>query len=346
MEKSRHSLYNHPTFHIAKKFMDTLLSLKVFCQVVQSGSFTKAAELLDISIPMASKHVAALEKNLGTQLLYRNNRSLKLTEQGEQYFRDCTHILELLAQANEQAQAGVCTPQGLLRISAPVWFACDYFARLVQAYREAYPEVELMLTLTNRAVDLNSDGEDLALRLSHTLADNIIAKPLGNIPFYLVASPAYIARHGMPETVADLERHQAVMPSYADMSKMQIEHSGEKSSLHLHGTVASNHTQMVAALILAGAGIGYMPSWLADDALSDGRLVRLLPQHQINIPPLYAVYANRRFMKAKVRSFIEFMQQACLPRNHSRRTCLIALSEERPPCPVSSPPFFPALWVT
>lgn len=87
--------------------MDTLLSLKVFCQVVQSGSFTKAAELLDISIPMASKHVAALEKNLGTQLLYRNNRSLKLTEQGEQYFRDCSHILELLAQANEQAQAGV-----------------------------------------------------------------------------------------------------------------------------------------------------------------------------------------------------------------------------------------------
>ena len=100
------------------------------------------------------------------------------------------------------------------------------------------------------------------------------------------------------------------MPSYADMSKMQIEHSGEKSSLHLHGMVASNHTQMVAALIQAGAGIGYMPSWLADDALSDGRLVRLLPQHQINIPPLYAVYANRRFMKAKVRSFIEFMQQA------------------------------------
>ena len=290
--------------------MDTLLSLKVFCQVVQSGSFTKAAELLDISIPMASKHVAALEKNLGTQLLYRNNRSLKLTEQGEQYFRDCSHILELLAQANEQAQAGVCKPQGLLRISAPVWFACDYFARLVQAYREAYPEVELMLTLTNRAVDLNSDGEDLALRLSYGLADNIVAKPLGNIPFYLVASPAYIARHGMPETVADLERHQAVMPSYADMSKMQIEHSGEKSSLHLHGTVASNHTQMVAALILAGAGIGYMPSWLADDALSDGCLVRLLPQHQINIPPLYAVYANRRFMKAKVRSFIEFMQQA------------------------------------
>lgn len=174
--------------------MDTLLSLKVFCQVVQSGSFTKAAELLDISIPMASKHVAALEKNLGTQLLYRNNRSLKLTEQGEQYFRDCSHILELLAQANEQAQAGVCTPQGLLRISAPVWFACDYFARLVQAYREAYPEVELMLTLTNRAVDLNSDGEDLALRLSYGLADNIVAKPLGNIPFYLVASPATACR--------------------------------------------------------------------------------------------------------------------------------------------------------
>ena len=90
-----------------------------------------------------------------------------------------------------------------------------------------------------------------------------------------------------------------------DKKPLQI----QKSSLHLHGMVASNHTQMVAALIQAGAGIGYMPSWLADDALSDGRLVRLLPQHQINIPPLYAVYANRQYMKAKVRSFIDFMSE-------------------------------------
>ena len=115
--------------------MDTLLSMKVFCQVVQSGSFTRAAERVGISVPMASKHVAHLEKSLGARLLYRNNRSLKPTEQGEAYYRDCSYALELLAQAAEQAGAGTANPQGTLRISAPVWFACDVFARMMAAYR-------------------------------------------------------------------------------------------------------------------------------------------------------------------------------------------------------------------
>ncbi|EGK11969.1 LysR family transcriptional regulator [Kingella kingae] len=291
--------------------MDTLLSMKVFCQVVQSGSFTRAADLLDISIPMASKHVAHLEKNVGAQLLYRNNRSLKLTEQGERYFQDCSTALELLAQAAESAQAGTSKPQGLLRISAPVWFACDHFAHLLHEYQTLYPDVELMLTLTNQRVDLNSDGEDLALRLTHTLADNIIAKPLGKIPFYLAASPSYIAQHGQPTHPDELSQHQAVLQSYVDLSQLSGEYKGQRINLQLNGKIRSNHTQMLASLIRAGAGIGYIPAWLADDDLRAGRLIRLLPDCQMQDPPLYAVYANRQFMKAKVRSFIDFMAQKC-----------------------------------
>ena len=291
--------------------MDTLFSMKVFCQVVQSESFTKAADLLDISTPMASKHVSHLEKSIGVQLLYRNNRSLKLTEQGEAYYQDCLHALELLEQAAEVAAAGKSKPQGTLRVSAPVWFACDKFARMVAAYQAKYPDVELVLTLTNRHVDLNSDGEDLALRLSKTLNENLIAKQLGIIPFYLVATPDYLARQGTPQTPDDLVRHAAVLPTYTNMSSLTIQHEGQSVVLALDGKLRSNHTQMVAAMIRAGAGIGYMPAWLADDDLVTGKLVRLLPDYTISEPPLYAVYTNRQFMKAKSRSFIDFLAEQC-----------------------------------
>ena len=291
--------------------MDTLLSMKVFCQVVQSGSFTKAADLLDISIPMASKHVSHLEKTIGAQLLYRNNRSLKLTEQGENYYRDCASALDLLNQAAEHASAGTTKPQGTLRITAPVWFACPKFARWLAVYQQRYPDVEVELTLTNRRVDLNSDGEDLALRLSDSLSENIIAKPLGAIPFYLVASPDYLARYGIPATPQDLQHHHAVLPTYVDLSRFEGEYQGEKINFTLHGKMPSNHTQMVAELIRAGIGIGYVPAWLAEDDLLSGRLVRLLPYQPVRRPPFYAVYARCQFMKAKVRSFIDFMVEQC-----------------------------------
>ena len=290
--------------------MDTLFSMKVFCQIVQSGSFTRAADLLDISIPMASKHVSHLEKTIGAQLLYRNNRSLKLTDQGDAYYRDCQSALELLAQAAETASAGADHPQGTLRIAAPVWFACDKFARMLAAYQARYPDVEVELTLSNRHVDLNSDGEDLALRLSDSLAENIIAKRLGNIPFYLVATPTYLAQHGTPHTPKDLAQHQAILPTYVDLSNMATEYQGKPTKLAFQGSkMRSNHTQMVAALIRAHVGIGYMPAWLADDDITTGKLIRLLPECPMNNPSFYAVYVNRQYMKAKVRSFIDFMSE-------------------------------------
>ncbi|XXQ68570.1 LysR family transcriptional regulator [Neisseriaceae bacterium B1] len=292
--------------------MDTYFSMKVFCQVVQSGSFTRAAQLLDISIPMASKHVAHLEKNLGIQLLYRNNRTLKLTEQGETYFQNCLAALEILDQAADEATAmNSAKPRGTLRISAPIWFACDKFAAWVTEYQQLYPQVELVISLTNRRVDLNSDGEDLALRLTHTLAENVIAKPLGKIPFYLVASPSYLAEHGIPQTPEAFNEMQAVLPTYTDMTHEQIQSPHGFATLNLAGKTRSDNTLMIASLIRAGSGIGYMPSWLAEEDLDSGKLVRLLPDYVLRTPPLYAVYASRRSMNSRLRSFIDFISQKC-----------------------------------
>ena len=288
--------------------MDTLLSMRVFCQVVNSGSFTRAAELLDISIPMASKHVSHLEKHIGAQLLHRNQRNLKLTEQGENYFRDCTTALSLLDNAAEEAMQGRCNPKGVLRINAPVWFSCETFAHLVAQYQATYPDVEVILTLSNRHVDLNSDGEDVALRLSHHLQDNLIAKKITHIPFYLVATPNYLARYSMPTKPEQLEQHLFILPTYTDLNSLKVQHNGKLITLTLGKSVArSNHTQMIANLIRADMGIGYIPAWLAGEDLVTGKLIQILPKIKIIDPPLYAVYTNRQFMKAKVRSFIDFL---------------------------------------
>lgn len=289
--------------------MDTLLSMRVFCQVVQSGSFTRAAELLDVSIPMASKHVSHLEKMVGTQLLYRNNRNLKLTEQGENYYRDCVLALDILTQAAHQATCSAHKLGGSLRVSVPVWFSCNIFAKLMTAFRQHYPDIELQLTLTNKHVDLNSDGEDVALRLSHSLSENLIARRLTSLSFLLVASPDYVAQRGLPETHEDLRQHWGILPSYTDMSQLVMWRDNQQCVFELASVVRANHTLMVAEMIRAGAGIGYVPIWVAQDDLAKGSLIHILPEYRLPEIPLYAVYTNRQFMNARVRAFIDFLVQ-------------------------------------
>lgn len=289
--------------------MDTLLSMRVFCQVVQSGSFTRAAELLDVSIPMASKHVSHLEKMVGTQLLYRNNRNLKLTEQGENYYRDCVLALDILTQAAHQATCSTRELGGSLRVSVPVWFSCNIFAKLMTAFRQHYPDIELQLTLTNKHVDLNSDGEDVALRLSHSLSENLIARRLTSLSFLLVASPDYVAQRGLPETHEDLRQHWGILPSYTDMSQLVMLRDNQQCVFELASVVRANNTLMVAEMIRAGAGIGYVPIWVAQDDLAKGSLIHVLPEYRLPEIPLYAVYTNRQFMNARVRAFIDFLVQ-------------------------------------
>lgn len=150
--------------------MDTLFSLKVFRQVVQSGSFTRAAEQLDISTAMASKHVSHLENTIKAKLLHRNSRNLHLTEAGEEYYRQCSYALDTLDTAAQKAAGGADTPQGMLRVTMPLWFAGNLIGTWLAEYRERYPEVTLDLVLDNRHVDLIAEGFDLALRVAKTLS--------------------------------------------------------------------------------------------------------------------------------------------------------------------------------
>ncbi|MDO5090593.1 MAG: LysR substrate-binding domain-containing protein [Cardiobacteriaceae bacterium] len=286
--------------------MDTLFSMKVFCQVVEHGSFTRAAEHLHISTAMASKHVSHLENRLSARLLHRNSRHLALTAEGERYYPQCRDALEQLDHAAAQASAARENPQGHLRITAPIWCANPAFARWMTEYRARYPDVSLDIVLDNRMHDLVGDGFDLALRVSKTPSPALIVRPLFDVRFVLVASPAYTARHGLPQNAEAAQAHHAVLPSYTDISRMSYD-AREHGELRLHSSLQSNNTLMLHQLILAGGGIGYLPQWLVADDLAHGRLQQLLPDHHFLGITLHAAYPDRRHLAAKVRSFIDFM---------------------------------------
>ncbi|MDO5639631.1 MAG: LysR family transcriptional regulator [Neisseria sp.] len=290
--------------------MDTLFSLKVFREVVQQGSFTRAADKLDISTAMASKHVSHLENRIHAKLLHRNSRNLHLTEAGEEYYRQCSYALETLDNAAEKAAGGTDTPQGLLRITMPIWFANRRVSGWMAEYRRRYPEVSLELMLANRKVDLIADGVDLALRVANEPNPSLIVKPLTDIRFLLVASPDYLRRNGVPTTVAEAAQHTAVLPSYADMSSNTFIHKdGHSEVLSLTSAVHSDNTLMCHKLIQAGCGIGYLPEWVIDNDLREGLLVRLLPDYHVQPIKLYAAYVDRAFLSAKVRSMIDFLSE-------------------------------------
>lgn len=292
--------------------MDTLFSLKVFRSVVQNGSFTRAAEQLNISTAMASKHVSHLENTIKAKLLHRNSRNLHLTEAGEEYYRQCSYALDTLHTAAQKAADGTDKPQGMLRVTMPLWFANSLFCGWLVEYRERYPQVTLDLMLDNRHIDLVREGVDLALRVSKTPNPSLIVKPLAKIEFVLVASPDYLAKHGTPQTPEDVAAHQGIQPSYtSSLHHLEVvrKSDGHTALLSLPSTIVSDHTLMVLELIKAGAGIGYQPMWAVRNDLAEGRLVRLLPDYALLTDQLNAAYVDRAFLSAKVRSFIDFLNE-------------------------------------
>ena len=205
------------------------------------------------------------------------------------------------------AGGGRETPQGHLRLTAPIWCANPTFAAWMRDYRARYPDVSLDLILDNEMRDLIGDGIDLALRVSRDPAPSLVVRPLFVVRFVLVAAPAWIRRHGLPQTPEDAAAHAAVLPSYTDLSRLTCTRGGETATLALNSALQSNSTLMLRELLLAGSGIGYLPHWLAQDDLAAGRLVQLLPEWELHRVTLHAAYPDRRHLSAKVRSFIDFL---------------------------------------
>lgn len=293
--------------------MDTLVSMNVFRYVVEIGSFVGAAERMDMSAAMASKHVMRLEQRLGARLLHRTTRRVVPTEAGREYYERLVQALTELDEDGQAVGAANMVPQGRLRVSALCAFGLRHVMGAVTEYVERYDDVTVDITLSDRLVDLIEEGYDVAVRgaLGGLKPSSLVARQIALAHIVLVASPEYLAKHGMPASLADLERHRFIRRE-ADVTPLDSMLADPSTLPHVNWSVnlIVDHLEAVRAAVLAGAGIACLGTEVIGEDVDAGRLVPiLLPELPPRDLPIYAVYASRRHIAAKVRSFIDFLAQ-------------------------------------
>lgn len=290
--------------------MDTLTSMKVFATVVDAGTYAAAAKQMGLSKAMASKHVMHLEQRLNARLLNRNSRHLSLTESGRLYYERCQTLLEDMEEMDAIVSRSAVTPSGTIRLTAPIWLANTRFASLLAAYRRQYPEVTFDLDISGRFTDIVEEGFDLALRASNELSPNLIARPLTQLTFSLVAAPAYLTACGRPQTPSDLGQHDALTYSLAKQSDvLTLQSPAGQQPARVKPVLTSNNENLLLAAAQAGMGLAVLPREMARRDLESGRLETVLPDWSPAPGQLYAVYTSRRLLSSKVRTFIDFLAE-------------------------------------
>ncbi|ALT79354.1 LysR family transcriptional regulator [Paucibacter sp. KCTC 42545] len=290
--------------------MDRLRAMQLFVEVVERGSLTAAAEHLQMSRAMASRHLEALEQWLGARLLQRSTRRLSLTEAGTQALSSCRQMVALadetlLAAGNHQQ-----TVQGQLRVSASASFAQGPLAPAVVDFLRQHPQTRIEVLVQERAVNLVEDRIDLALRISNQLDPQLIARRLTWCRSAICAAPAYLAAQGQPQSPADLMDHACMAHQLYSPDAWRLQRGGERVVASLPQIrLSANDSVTLLRAALAGGGIALLPTYLAGPFLASGELQRVLPEHEPECLGLHAVYTSRRYQPALLRSFIDFLAQ-------------------------------------
>jgi DNA-binding transcriptional LysR family regulator len=287
--------------------VDTLTSIKVFRQVVESGSFVAAGERLDISTAMVSKHVMHVEQRLGLRLLNRNSRTLSLTEPGRVYFERCKTILGDLEDTELELGSLNRAPRGTLRISCPSWAPGQRLAEHLAEYRRRYPEVIVDVSFEDRMVDLVEEGYDLAVRVTSAdaLSQGLIARPVRPVSYFLAASTDYIKRHGTPESPEELARHDFVAVGNAN----SLELIGPSGKIEVPMRVVLRYRSLlgVANAVASGIGLAPLPAILFEDPVFKTRLTPVLMDYPLRQSMLYLVYVSRKYLPLKLITFRDFL---------------------------------------
>jgi len=287
---------------------DVLAGMRVFVAVVDSGSFAAAAQKLDLSRGMTSRYVAQVESHLGVRLLNRTTRKLSLTGVGQDYYQRAVQVLGLVEEAEMAATSETVQPRGMLRINAPLSFSTRHLGAAVNGYLQRHPDVQLDLSLVDREVNLVEEGFDLALRISDEIDPSLIARPLTRIRVVACASAHYLDTHGVPERPKDLAQHNCLLYTHARFSvEWPFRQGAERCQVAVRGNLQGNNGDVLCNAAVAGLGVVLQPTFMVYELLSQGALIRILPGWEPEPLTLNAVYADRRFLPLKTRSFIDYL---------------------------------------
>jgi DNA-binding transcriptional LysR family regulator len=289
--------------------MDRLAAIQVFAQVVESGSFAKAAERLGLSTSATSRHIAELEAHLQTRLLNRTTRRVSLTESGRAFYERSVQLLADLHEAEQEASRAAVVPRGTIRLTTSVNFGVRHLAPAIAEFLAQNAEVRFDVSLSDRIVDLVEEGFDLAVRIGPPGSENLVARKLGETRLVPCASPAYLAAHGAPQVPEDLERHNCFTYEYVTPRNVWRfrDASGQERAVRVSGTLHSNNGDVLAEVAARGGGIVVEPAFIVGPDVRAGRLVPLLQEFTPAPLPIYAVYPTRKHLSAKVRRFVEFL---------------------------------------
>jgi DNA-binding transcriptional LysR family regulator len=295
---------------------ETLGDIAIFAAVVREGSFTRAADKLELSTSQVSKCVNRLERTLGARLLHRTTRRLRLTEAGSALYENSSTALAAIEEAKLAVSKLQGAPRGKLKVSSSTAFGAMQLPRIVRDLTAQYPELEVELILEDRHVDLVREGIDIAVRITGETPDSgLVYRRLAPNRQVICASPAYIERRGLPRAPSDLAVHDCI--AHSARATPRVWHltgpDGEKVSVQINGRPTINSALAIRQAALEGLGIIEINSYLVGEDIAAGRLVRLLPQYRPKELSFYAVYAERRFLAPKIRVFVDALLTRMAP---------------------------------
>lgn len=288
--------------------MDTINGMRTFAAVAAEESFTSAAERLEISPQLASKYVRQLEERLGVRLLNRSTRRLSLTEAGQAYYDRVRQILLDIDDMEGAVGDLSARARGTLRINAPMSFGQLHLAQAICEYRDTQPEVEVDLTLNDRIADVVSEGFDLAIRIGRLEESSLVARRLASARVVACGSPAYFQSRGIPETPEQLADHECLRYAYfSGFDRWRFERNGKAHTVRIQGPYSANNGDVLRIAALAGEGIVLQPTFIVGEDIQSGRLQTVLDEYCPPVLNIYAVYAHRQYLSAKVRTFVDFL---------------------------------------
>ncbi|WP_018096055.1 LysR family transcriptional regulator [Sinorhizobium meliloti] len=286
--------------------MDRWQAMRIFVEVVESGGFAAAAKVLHMSPPSVTRAVAKLEDLIGTRLLVRTTRSLKLTAAGEGYVADCRRILGEIAEAEANAAGSFTAPAGLLTITAPALFGRIHVLPVILDFLDHYPAMQVKTVFVDRVTNLVDEGLDVAIRIASLPPSGLVARRIGSVRQVLCGSPDYFARFGEPGSPQELARHRIIGREGLFGHSEWLFGRDNSIRVPISPRLICNTNDAVLAAAVAGWGLSRFQSYQVAPDVRAGRLKVVLADHEREPVPIHIVHAEGRMVSARVRAFVDF----------------------------------------
>lgn len=279
--------------------------IAIFIKVIQKGSFTAAALALDMPKSTVSTKVSSLERRLGTSLIIRSTRKLRLTPAGEAFFLRSTKAIDDITAAEIAVRSENIEPRGRFRMTAPVDIGNTILPHLIAQFLKKYPKVQFDILLSDRRIDFLEDNVDLAIRAGELKDSSLIAKKVGEVIFQIYASPKYLKNNGKPSTLKELSSYICVLFTPLSAEGWPLKNGKRSTMWKPTQKIVVNNMGLAHNLALEGAGLALLPSFLCESEVQAGKLIPLLQEWTSEIAPMHFVYPAQKYVPSALSAFIE-----------------------------------------